>query len=353
MYLLASAVLEKATREVPPIFNVPQSTPHESRLRKFIAAQDDDILILGARRAVPVVTPQANRPNALAILTVVGFHYLEEDAWVDAVRKIRPDVIIGLSDMAYGHTPGVKRREKMVDRTHAYTRNGTSELTAQPNHPDVDVDTLYFAPILPLENTQQRLYLQDLEDELRPRLSGLALYDVASLSVIPESLSDLPRMCFSEPRTPHEVLRNIALGADMITVPFIGDLSDGGIAIDFKFPVAKEEQIEETDTTPKPLGLDLWNEKYATETGPISEGCQCYACQRHHRAYIRHLLSAKEMLAWSLLQIHNHHMMDLFFDSVRQSIVKGTFEADVALFERRYESELPPQTGQGPRYVFD
>jgi len=103
------------------------------------------------------------------------------------------------------------------------------------------------------------------------------------------------------------------------------------------------------NSTPRPLALDLWNEKYAAEIAPITEGCQCYACQKHHRAYIRHLLTAKEMLAWSLLQIHNYHVMDLFFDAIRQSIIDDTFDDDIALFERKYESEFPEKTGQGPR----
>lgn len=247
----------------------------------------------------------------------------------------------------------------MVDRTHAYTRDATrylySESSAQADDNGSKLKTpLYFAPILPLENTQQGLYLQDLEDELRPRVSGLALYESASLAIIPDSLADLPRFCISEPWVPQEILRDIALGADLFTIPFIGDLSNAGIALDFIFtPSAPPEQQNERRTTsaPKPLAFDLWNKSYGTDIVPISEGCQCYACQKHHRAYVHHLLSAKEMLAWSLLQIHNHHVMDQFFEAVRQSITNDTFEADVASFEREYESAFPKQTGQGPRYV--
>jgi queuine tRNA-ribosyltransferase len=55
------------------------------------------------------------------------------------------------------------------------------------------------------------------------------------------------------------------------------------------------------------------------------------------------------MVAWTLLQIHNFSIMDAFFISVRESIRNGTFEKDVATFGRAYDSELPRQTGKGPR----
>ncbi|GAM36265.1 hypothetical protein TCE0_018r05224 [Talaromyces pinophilus] len=355
LYVGLEDFLDKAPQSLP-VLQIPQSHPHESRLRKFIAAQDDDVLILGARRAQPVITPQSNTADAVAVITSAGSWVLEHTKWLDMIHKLRPDVVIGFADLAYGHTPGVKRREKMVDRTHAYTRDATrylySESTDTSDNGSELKTPLYFAPILPLENTQQGLYLEDLEDELRPRVSGLALYESASLAIIPDSLSDLPRFCISEPWVPQEILRDVALGADLFTIPFIGDLSNGGIALDFIFtPSATPEQQNEkrTPSAPKPLAFDLWNKSYSTDIVPISEGCQCYACQKHHRAYIHHLLSAKEMLAWSLLQIHNHHVMDQFFEAVRQSITNDTFEADVASFEREYESAFPKQTGQGPR----
>lgn len=269
------------------------------------------------------------------------------------IQRLQPDIVVGFADLAYGHTPGVKRREKMVDRTHAFTRDATRYLYPESTDSaddDSELKTpLYFAPILPLENTQQGLYLQDLEDELRPQVSGLALYESASLCIVPDSLAYLPRFCISEPWVPQEILRDVALGADLFTIPFIGDLSNAGIALDFTFTPSRPPTTETTASTPKPLAFDLWNKSYSTDIASISEGCQCYACQKHHRAYIHHLLSAKEMLAWSLLQIHNHHVMDQFFEAVRQSIVGNTFEADVAAFEREYESSFPKQTGQGPR----
>jgi queuine tRNA-ribosyltransferase subunit QTRTD1 len=302
------------------------------------------LLIMGARRSSPIACPNPNTNDSIAISCSVGFQMLEASYYLDAIQKLKPDVVVGLADLVIDQKPGVKRREKMVDRTHAYTRDATREL-----YETDDVSpSLYFAPVLPLENTQQALYFGELGDELSEHVSGLALYDTASLSIIPKELGALPRLSFSEPETPHAVLRDISLGADLLTIPFISTTSEGGIALNFEFPPRADT---EQSSTPRSLGIDLWSPSHATDVSPLAQGCQCYACTKHHRAYLRHLLSAKEMLAWTLLQIHNHHVMDLFFDGVRKSIADGTFEEDARAFEDVYEPALPEQTGQGPRYV--
>ncbi|KAI5303849.1 hypothetical protein KEM55_000341 [Ascosphaera atra] len=93
----------------------------------------------------------------------------------------------------------------------------------------------------------------------------------------------------------------------------------------------------------------MWPDKHVADTNPLMKGCTCYTCRTFHRAYIRHLLNAKEMLAWTLLHVHNLHVMDQFFASVRRSIARGTFEEDARTFAATYQSEMPEQTGQGPR----
>jgi queuine tRNA-ribosyltransferase len=277
----------------------------------------------------------------------MGYHPLEAEYWLDSIEKLQPDIVIGISDIMHGHSPGVKRRETMVDRTHAYTRDATQRLYGD----NAESKPLYFAPILPLENTQQSLYLEDLADELRPAISGLAIYESASLSIVPEELGDLPRICFSNTKTPQQVLREVSLGADLLAVSFTGEMSDAGMALDFTFPPTKLQQENRSGSTAQPLAFDLWDRSHAASVAPISEGCECYTCQKHHRAYICHLLSAKEMLAWSLLQIHNYHVMDAFFAAIRESIAKGTFETDSSAFERIYAPTFPQQTGEGPRYL--
>ena len=51
--------------------------------------------------------------------------------------------------------------------------------------------------------------------------------------------------------------------------------------------------------------MNLFNAKYELDDRPIEEGCQCPACRKYSRAYIRHLLKAKEMLGMRLCVLHN------------------------------------------------
>lgn len=338
----------KAPKE-PPIFKVP-TAPHESALRKFICLPDDTLLFLGPRRIPSVVCPPANTTMSISVMTSVGFRQLEADQYIQSIQRLRPDAVIGMADIVLGRKAGVKRRGKMVDRTHAYTRDATERLYGDGVSAEDRSKTAYFAPVLPLDNAEQTLYLDDLEDDLKQFVSGLALYESASLAIVPESLGNLPRLLLSEPATPQDVLREISLGADLLTIPFIAASSDAGLALDFTFPAPSSMTAqEEGATASRPLAIDLWLPTHATNKSSLSEGCQCYTCRNHHRAYLRHLLSAKEMLAWTLLQIHNYHTMDVFFSNIRESIIQGAFEQDVQAFEQTYESALPEPTGEGPR----
>lgn len=241
----------------------------------------------------------------------------------------------------------------MVDRTHAFTQDALERLYGKSVPAEQKPATAYFAPVLPLDNAQQSLYLDDLQNEFHSRVSGLALYESASLAQIPESLGDLPRLLLSQPGSPHDLLRDVSLGGDLMTLPFVGECSDAGIALDFTFPAPANANVhaEVSGSQPRPLGFDLWSPDTAKDVSALSEGCECYACRKHHRAYFNHLLNAKEMAAWALLQMHNYHVMDLFFAGVRESILRETFEEDVLSFTRIYASELPQRTGEGPRYV--
>ena len=61
------------------------------------------------------------------------------------------------------------------------------------------------------------------------------------------------------------------------------------------------------------------------EFGPVEDGCDCYCCRNFSRAYIRHLLSADEILGVRLLTIHNIHCLLSVMRDMRESISDGTF----------------------------
>ena len=78
--------------------------------------------------------------------------------------------------------------------------------------------------------------------------------------------------------------------------------------------------------------LNIKNAKYAEDTLPLDEKCQCYVCQNYTRAYINHLIKAQEILGAMLLTWHNlHHYQDLM-RSIRASIEAGTYDTFVQDF---------------------
>ena len=66
--------------------------------------------------------------------------------------------------------------------------------------------------------------------------------------------------------------------------------------------------------------INLFNAKYETDSEPIEEGCQCPACRYHSRAYIRHLLKAKEMLGMRLCVLHNLYFYNTMMKEIRVAI---------------------------------
>ena len=72
--------------------------------------------------------------------------------------------------------------------------------------------------------------------------------------------------------------------------------------------------------------INLFNAKYELDDRPIEEGCQCPACQKYSRAYIRHLLKAKEMLGMRLCVLHNLYFYNTMMEEIREAIEQGRYK---------------------------
>ena len=71
---------------------------------------------------------------------------------------------------------------------------------------------------------------------------------------------------------------------------------------------------------------NLFNAKYELDERPIEEGCQCPACRRYSRAYIRHLLKAKEMLGMRLCVLHTLYFYNHLMEEIRLALEEGRFK---------------------------
>ncbi|KAJ6438631.1 tRNA-guanine transglycosylase family protein [Purpureocillium lavendulum] len=333
-------------KKEPPIYKTPSSEVR--RLHGFTAMPSDRTTIMGARRCPPVTTPMGNNAKSVTLFTSTGFSSVTIPQYAAAIEALRPDVTITLADALHtSSTPNSKKLIKMVERTEEWL----DELLHRfgPDRGKLDaLGVSLFAPILPVEHPIQWEYLKHLDEDVADTLSGLAVYNVGLLPELTcyKSFAPLPKLSLDPPKTPHDILRQISVGVDMIAVPFINTVSDSGIALTFAFPPRSA-----TATDLLPMGVDMWAPDHATSVAPLADGCKCYTCTHHHRAYLHHLLNAKEMLGWNLLQIHNHHVVHEFFAGIRHSLADGvdTFEGGRKLFLAAYESDLPEGAGERPR----
>ncbi|PKM79324.1 MAG: tRNA guanosine(34) transglycosylase Tgt [Firmicutes bacterium HGW-Firmicutes-13] len=83
--------------------------------------------------------------------------------------------------------------------------------------------------------------------------------------------------------------------------------------------------------------LTVRNAEFARDHSPLDKNCSCYTCRNYTRAYIRHLLKAKEILGVRLTTIHNLHFLNTLMVQARQSILEGRFASFFKSFFARFE----------------
>ena len=158
-------------------------------------------------------------------------------------------------------------------------------------------------------------------------------------TIVPNVSQDKPKfflgMC--DPKTVIELVKN---GVDFFETSYVYHLSDQGLALCFPNALEKNSINEDLSTKHNENGkggdcdeikngskfvtqtenLNLNESIYKNDFKPLVDGCMCFCCRKHTRAYINHLLGTKELLASVLLVIHNLHHYGIFFRSIRKAI---------------------------------
>ncbi len=89
--------------------------------------------------------------------------------------------------------------------------------------------------------------------------------------------------------------------------------------------------------------LNLRGATYADDHRPIDLDCDCYSCKTFTRAYVRHLCTAGEMLAATLLSIHNLHSLITLAADLRRAVLEGRVQAFADSFRLEYQKHRQPE----------
>ena len=228
--------------------------------------------------------------------------------------------------MAFDQCPPPTERvtvEKAVERTHHWA------LRCREAHPDDNKQALFGIVQGGVFEDLRQASAQFLQKLGCPgyAIGGLAVGETkqemyATLDVT------LPAMPDNKPRylmgvgDPDDLVEAIARGIDIFDCVIPTRLARHGAAL--------------THTG----RLNMRNTRYKLDEEPVEVGCTCYCCQNFSRAYIRHLIVAKELLSHYLLSIHNIHFLIQHVQQMRRAILDGTFDSYQNDFLRAYLGDV-------------
>lgn len=303
--------------------------------RDLMCINDNQPFVLSPRRSAPRQA-QTNTDATLSIYTSEGVKSMPIDIYYKLVQSWQPDILFAVPDVAGvspEEAPGSNRARKMAIRTEKWLAKAF-----ELENSNMDI----FAAMLPAVGSQsQREYLQYLQDN-KDRISGLTFWQAADItSKNPKTqiepvldlinqlqLESLPRYLTIDCTTPHQILNLVKQGYDMFQGGLTCHFTNLGIALDFTFPVNSKKNDNAV------WGRNMWEDQYTSCMEKLSETVESPV--KYYKAYINHLLKAREMSAWVILQMHNLQVMDLFFKGIQNSLSEGTFEQDVEEFVKVY-----------------
>ncbi|KAE8684440.1 pentatricopeptide repeat-containing protein [Hibiscus syriacus] len=171
----------------------------------------------------------------------------------------------------------------------------------------------------------------------------------ALLNAVTEALPEEKPRLICGLGLPEEILQGVAAGFDLFESTYIYHLTLEGFALTFPLDGTQinGSNLAPNDAGSDPRKINLRATVFRKDATPIVEGCTCYTCQNHTRAYINHLLNVHEMLAQTLLEIHNTHHFLGFFRLIREAIKAGRFEEFRKDFVRSGYDHLVEDVSEG------
>ncbi|XP_035813960.2 queuine tRNA-ribosyltransferase accessory subunit 2 isoform X1 [Amphiprion ocellaris] len=285
-------------------------------------------------------------------LTVAKFMALQ--------KTVQPDWYQSMADgETWQNSTSRKRVRKSVDRTLAHldecllVHQKSQELDGVEVFGVVEGGDILEERVRSARETAKRPVAGFCLDGLQTASMDQRLRTQLITAVNKELPEDKPRLLQGVGR-PDEVLACVEAGVDLFESFFPFQVTERGCALCFSFDISPDperagrappevlELSEEKDaagdtkqngdlnhddqTQMTSFEINLKDKRYQDDFRPLVEGCGCYCCKNHQRAYLHHLLVTNELLAGVLLMIHNTSHYHGFFSALREALAKDKLD---------------------------
>ncbi|XP_070842093.1 queuine tRNA-ribosyltransferase accessory subunit 2 [Chaetodon trifascialis] len=279
-------------------------------------------------------------------LTVAKFMALQ--------RTVQPDWYQSMADgETWQKNTSRKRVRKSVDRTLAHldecllVHQKSQELEGVEVFGVVEGGDILEERVRSARETAKRPVAGFCLDGLQTGSMDQILRTQLITAVTKELPEDKPRLLQGVGR-PDEVLAGVEAGVDLFESFFPFQVTERGCALCFSFDISPdpERAVLELDKERDAAGetqqngdlnlddqtqmtsfeINLKDKRYQDDFRPLVEGCGCYCCKNHQRAYLHHLLVTNELLAGVLLMIHNTAHYHGFFGALREALANDKLD---------------------------
>ncbi|XP_068723839.1 queuine tRNA-ribosyltransferase accessory subunit 2-like [Montipora capricornis] len=298
-----------------------------------------------------------NEQNSVSVVTPGGRRKIDVNRFITVLEVFKPNIAECLCDTI----PASKQTEKRICRSVDRTLRFLDKCIEEKDKKELASCNLF--GVIEGSNSEKERIRSAKETSQRP-VAGFVVEGFTSSQcnwndLLQKTVEVLPN---EKPRlihgigTPEEVLLAVECGIDLFdsSYPpiFAWNLSERGCALDinwskkrFRPELTYSPTVQETEEQENKYFLDEWNHsfhengdkgtmheidvnhsRFSCDFSPLVNGCTCYCCTNHTRAYVHHLLVTKEMLATVLLMLHNLHEYCKFFSQLRLSMEENCFK---------------------------